>query len=1302
MTERARLVASLVAEVLGPREGPRETLPPNQDPVDEFITGVLAPHSAQEKWEDAEDELTGAEGSAADDVADPGATVLDAGWLEDLPAPSLDPRLRPASLGISFAVASEGPPVVDVCCSWARYRQVRDQGWTREPSGSIYRAVTCEGQRDLSDAAEPVRIAIRTQRSGGHTRVSIFLVNRSRPEGHHPVADDHIFQPQIRVRCGTGTRLVALDEGRHLHGDEDRELAFLYRDRVTLARGHLCSATWGEMDPERPALSGAEHDRPPFMWSDGRELWPDDWSDFSPADVRSDYVPVVPVNAPDPGWHGEGPPPELHPGRLSELHDAEALRAALQPLVEGYGNWVSGLVDSVGLEETDSTTADSLMTRCRRVQERISEGIDLLERDPDARLAFCFANQAMALQSTWANRLRRNDPEPNSWYPFQLAFQLLNLPSVWEPHHDDRDVCDLLWFPTGGGKTEAYLGLAAFVLAMRRIRAARADSGTAGGGVAVLSRYTLRLLTIQQFRRALALVTACEMLRVERTAIGTGWRPPGSDVGGDWVWGTSRFSIGLWVGGNVTPNAMEDRTYKDAQGTLRTDYGALSILEGKSGVGEPAQVLSCPACDAILAVPNDGYDRQEEKTLHIVTVDATIPARPLNLGKLSTDQFEVIEAIAEPLTANRATISIRFRVLSDVKPAQIDRWVKEIVPLALGRDAQVLAARGSRPGYFIRWARLKGKDRRFDFETFCPNPRCELNDVAWSEQLPAGAWPIEEAFERTKGESTRCPIPAWTVDEQVYARCPPMVVATVDKFARLAFEPKAGTLFGNVDAHNDRTGFFRLWAPPAEPGAGSLPRQARQEPESGKSVPVDRFRPPDLILQDELHLIEGPLGSMVGLYETAVEALGTEAGNGRLTRPKYIASTATVREAESQVAALYLRRLDVFPPSGLSIADSFFSSGSPAHPLDEDRAGRLYLGLCAPGRGAQTPIVRSWTQLLQHVADALRESPPPEPSALDPFWTLVAYFNAIRELAGSIALANQDIRQRLGNFAHPRELATKVELSSRVDSQKLPGLLDQLAQPIGSGRDAVDLVFTTSMFGTGVDVDRLGLMFVAGQPKTTASYIQATGRVGRRSGGLVVTFLRAARPRDLNHYEYFVGYHHSIYRFVEPITVNPFSPRARDRALGPVSVAILRNASDVPDGNRLIPVRGRWRQQQRLEGRRWASEADEMAQRRNEDEVEAIPRLFEERARRQPPRRRPQDDEVDRHAASELDRWQQLAQAHGDDLLYAEPSVTQSPSHHVVLGDLAHLVADLEVAYENAPNSLREVEETTTFRGRVS
>lgn len=1312
MAERDELLKALVAEVLGPRGGAQETLQADEDPLDEYITGVLAPHRTDSVEPDADDDLVGDNESFADDQADPGDPVsparVDVGGL---PSPTLDPRSRPASLGLSFTV--EGPrPTINVCCTWARYEQTHGGGWQRQPLGQIWAAVDATIDTPLMPTADPgVRIQVLARQTGNRWRVSVFLINVTVVTTDRPKTSDHIFQPQIRITCGTATKLVPIDDDRVRRDDpEENALSLLYRNRRSYTRGHLCSATWKELDPERPHGTIASPALPPYHWIDGDAVFePQARAPFVLPEVRTEYVPIVPVNAPDKTWPIALPPPVLDPDLLAETWDPADVRRALDPLADGYEAWINGLVaQAQALQGAELQAAPSHIAVCRTVLARLRDGIAFLATDIDARLAFCFANRAIALQSRWTKG------RVNSWWPFQLAFQLVNLRALADRQHRDRQVCDLLWFPTGGGKTEAYLGLAAFTMAHRRL-AGRAG-GSVGSGVAVLSRYTLRLLTIQQFRRALALVTAAEYLRVERSTGIVGWRPKKCGDKTDRLWGGARFSVGLWVGGKVTPNGMHDFAYKNRDGALVHERGALSILEGaEDGEGEPAQVLSCPACSAILAVPpkqpgggaSPGYQRNDSITLHLVLGDAAHAAPPA-FQQFSQPPFDVTQShVVVHSNTRYSTWSLDITLLEDIGPEAVDAWVRDHVrPTAsapTGPAAFLVAARGSRPGYFIRTLRWRraGSDKPIEFEIFCPNPKCDLNNhVEWDEQTPAGSWPLKDAFALPSNVLDRCPIPAWTVDEQLYQWCPSMVVSTVDKFARLSFEPRAGVLFGNVDRYNQYLGYFRRWVPPTGP-VTAPPSTAQEVASHGANITVPRHAPPDLILQDELHLIEGPLGSMVGLYESAVDPLASTSGGQTRTFAKYIASTATVRNAEPQVRSLFNRALQVFPPPGLSAEDSFFARSDVAHPLDTNISGRLYVGICAPGRGAQTPIVRIWSRLLQHVENRRNAGVPL--ADLDPFWTLVGYFNAIRELAGAVALTRQDIVQRLATIGAPQRQLDEnepMELSSRADSMSLPALLGHLAAALGPAGNPVNVAVATSMFGTGVDVDRLGIMVVHGQPKTTSSYIQATGRVGRRAGGLVATFFRAARPRDLNHYEFFCAYHQSLYRFVEPITVNPFAPRARDRALGPVAVALLRQAADLDGTAGVVPVHERWRAQQRISGRgNPYCAAHEMAQHRRDPDVEALPRLLEARAQVQPVARRPPVGDTDTHAASELDVWQQLAARNGSTLVYHESTLVNPPSRPVVLGDLAHEVARTGVAYEDAPNSLRDVESTVTIKG---
>ena len=248
-----------------------------------------------------------------------------------------------------------------------------------------------------------------------------------------------------------------------------------------------------------------------------------------------------------------------------------------------------------------------------------------------------------------------------------------------------------------------------------------------------------------------------------------------------------------------------------------------------------------------------------------------------------------------------------------------------------------------------------------------------------------------------------------------------------------------------------------------------------------------------------------------------------------------------------------------FPPYGLDIDDSFFVKERQfMDGWKKNQAGRVYMGIYAPGMGPMTPPVRIWSRALKVPNDNI-ESP-----ELKYFWTLVGYFNAIRELGGARALYREDIEERINDISegNVRNLDQEriVELSSRIDSIKVPLVLSELENDGILGKDQIhpfyDAIFTTSMFGTGVDISHLSMLIVNGQPKTTGSYIQATGRIGRSHGGLVITFLRAGSPRDLSHYEMFCSYHQRIHLGVEPVSVSPYSEGALARALGPATVAL--------------------------------------------------------------------------------------------------------------------------------------------------
>jgi hypothetical protein len=1314
---REVLVTELVKECLGPRAGINEVL--NTSPLNEYITGVLAPHmETSEELRDIdvdaaipEEVSQEYEGETADREVD----------FPPLFSPPLDPKSRPTTMGLSFILEGDVSAHLHLCISWAKYSAMtreRGMSWRREPRAKVLEIRLNDPQRltlisrGVNEANDPVELGLyKLVRSRGNQHhVTLYLVNRiSVPEGEHATAEDHIFQPQIRVICPEDTRLVP-GLRKTPDSEEEQTLEFLYENRRVLARGHLCSAVWNEIDPENEYGGHIDFEQcrnePPFCWIDRgcESLSNIDRARFAHPDVRTEFIPVYCIPSPRVDeWPADSEPPELHAGRLADMWNRDELRMSLSRLADGYENWIRDLENrSTDLSQSSrSNIAHASISNCRSVLSRIRTGIEILWKDEESRLAFCFANKALDTQYRWTNHGREL-----VWYPFQLAFLLMTVDSIVDQRAQSRSTCDLLWIPTGAGKTEAYLAVTAFAIAYRRRRAMRRLIGTGdhtGAGISVITRYTLRLLTIQQFRRAAALMTACEYLRVSGLAStgSIGWRPEGCSRPDLMVWGFTPFSIGLWVGKSVTPNVLDDQWTGHGWAP-----GALSILSGTPNEenGEPAQILNCPACEAVLALPARGV-LPGHYTFHMVVGDESDDDLAQVCGTLQNLNFQTGRVLAARTYRHESshifTLSVDVETTSDLRSQESEAMLSSIRDIlrANGHSIELLAAHPARLGYFKRhYTGTRGQRIEYDFEVFCPNPACPLH-VQWAGAMPAGwieegAADIRSCADTFRGNpipdqsrliqvqsafrcgdahiADRIPIPNMTVDDQIYQRLPTLLIATVDKFARPPYEARTAALFGNVEFHHCLKGYFR----PYQHGdsANQLSPSPAGRHNSRNFREISRLDPPDLILQDELHLIDGPLGSLVGIYETAVDYLCRQE---RQYMPKVLASTATIRRAREQVQSVFLREVQIFPPPGLSASDRFLIRERETHALDDQGPGRLYVGLCAPGRGPHTPFVRIWSTLLQTVwvhhdsQDFVRT-----------FWTLTGYFNAVRELGGARALYRQDIIQRInGTSENPRLIVDDdrraVELSGRTQSTDLPAILEMLNR---RGEEAPDALFTTSMFGTGVDISRIGLMVVNGQPKTTSSYIQSTGRVGRSRGALVATFFRATRPRDLSHYEFFCGYHRQLHRFVEPITVYPFAPGVLDRAAGPVGVFILRNMRN---------TQGEWHRD---------GSARNMAQLRSRaPEVLGLPSIFQNRSDGQPTIRRPRAGSVSQFMGSELDRWWSFA-SNLQDLNYVDYAINTPPRHNVVLGDAVHQHGRWSVVYENAPQSLRDIEETTGFQ----
>lgn len=994
---RAQLIDALELDLVGPRGGhaPHATYAEEVLPVAPskwYLTGFLVPYEApasQRADDDSDDQLDA-----------PGRRVE----ADDDPQPesaSARKAYFPSSMGLSVLVPRE-TSTLEVEVVWADYaplgrveppaedapaeeRAGRGQ-WRREPRRAGRAVALRPGTSPVELPGFPgLEVVVSARPVADHglvppgTRaVSVFLVNRRppAPDVRRDVA--YVFQPELRLRSA-----LPFVPRPDLHGlrsaDWDEQVADLqYRDAVEHAVGHNVAAA--------------------ATLDEGRRCH----------EVRTAWMPMAEVEKVVPR---ELDDVELGMDALARMGSPDELRARVGPMARAYGAWLEAQAQAAPREPERKKVADDLLNNARRAHARILDGLDALD-DPLVFEAFRLANRAIEIAIRQRLSHDRDGVAPSShkppkWRPFQLAFLLMNLRGLSDAAHADRKKVDLLFFPTGGGKTEAYLGLAAFAMVLRRLR----DPSVRSAGLCVLMRYTLRLLTLDQLGRAATLVCALELMRQ-------------ADVPrlGPWP-----FEIGLWVGQAATPNVM-----------------------GRKGDDNPHSARA-----RTIAYQNDSQRRS--------------PPIPLNNcpwcgWKFTPDSFRLLPNPEAPT----------------------------------------------------------------DLRVTCVHRECAFHTRRQQRGLPIVA-----------------------VDEPIYRRLPAFVIATVDKFASLPWVGETAGLFGKVERH-DAEGFYG----PCQPGRG-LPLPGP-------------LPPPDLVIQDELHLISGPLGTMVGLYEVAIDALSTAGPGG--PRPKIVASTATVRRADRQIRALFGRAtVEIFPPPGPDRRDAWFAVTAPA----DQHAPRTYVGVAAQGRNAKVILLRTYLALMAAAQKAWRDNggdrEPENPA--DPYMTLLGYFNALRELGGSRRIVEDEVATRLVDYSMRRRrvgervglfmdrprLTEPCELTSRVSTGEVADTKRRLALP-HHDKEHIDVALATNMISVGLDITRLGLMVVTGQPKTASEYIQATSRVGRdeRRPGLVVTMLNLYRPRDRSHYERFSAWHETFYRSVEATSVTPFSPRAIDRGVAAVTVALAR------------------------------------------------------------------------------------------------------------------------------------------------
>lgn len=812
------------------------------------------------------------------------------------------------------------------------------------------------------------------------------LEKDGKPKKDHSI-EANLYQTELKI---SSSGIIPYTEPHHSSIDDEEYSVNeeLYRDVLMYGKGVNCGFDW----------EGSNSDK---KQNTGHPTW-----------VRTNYAPKQRAAAfsavtPDQSTNDACVVYDLS---IWSKVSKEDIIVKLRNIACNYEKWHNGQKAAA-----NKVVLKGILNEQEEFHKRIIDNIDYLDKNDRAFKCFQIANTAMYIQMIIARDPKFKKDRDYSEYtsktaiykdgawdffctrnaeikfrPFQLAFLLMNVKSTFENNDQYRnDNVDLIWFPTGGGKTEAYLALTALTIAERRTSGDKDVSG-----VSVIMRYTLRLLTAQQFERASFLICALEYLRkalLTREEYGISL-------------GSESITLGMWIGSASTPNKLSDL----GNGKFKDYYS--SVNSGTKPTSNPFPISYCPWCGCKL-------ESTADPTLH---------------------------------------------------------------------------------GY---------------------NKKGELHCINASNC----------SFDK---------LPIMYIDECIYKEPPTLLFATVDKFAQLTNEDRGKML-----------------------GAGTNRRR------------------PDLIIQDEMHLISGPLGSLVGMFETMVEEICTfKDANGNVRRPKIIASTATTRNTLSLIKQLYARQVRTFPVSGISYSDNYFS-----HVLKTSESKRQYMGLAPTGHSASELEIRTIaaeivgkekmisTYLLDNGVDlssvdsvynALTNSQSLI-KEIDNYWSLVLYYINLKSLGRTHSRIGQEI---LANAESMRKYLCEYpsldfiisgfqnrteEFTSRQDSSRIKSLLVEaesapiLKKPSESKifvNYNMDIVQATNMISVGIDIARWNIIFMVGQPLTTAEYIQSSSRVGRTTHGLVVNIYNSLRNRELSFYENYVPYHQEFYKFVEPLMATTFTP----------------------------------------------------------------------------------------------------------------------------------------------------------------
>ena len=849
--------------------------------------------------------------------------------------------------------------------------------------------------------------------------------------------------------------LPSLDNKYH----EDSTTSFIYNQFKDYAIGHGCSVNWNKTSDSIIV----ETEYLPFCETPDIDPIPRDKSRKAIDDEKGGFVsPLFLENSTtqDFKW-------------LSIFSDAsnDDIIIGLNDFVESYGSWIELKRKDEKYQDIYSGIVKQELDKCESDYQRMKSNIKIFlsgNENNDKLDSFRLMNAAMFMQLWHSVKAKQDEvnsfmndtsfvnfdfnfykiiaddklfskTESAGWRAFQLAFILLNLDGIFKLDDDSNwdkrnNWVDLVWFPTGGGKTEAYLGLIALTIINRR-----KEFKEKGGGTAAIMRYTLRLLTMQQFQRASLVTMALELIRR--------W--------GNYKLGNEPINIGLWVGKNSLPNSNVDLIYE---------------FEHKLNLKKENRIpfTNCPWCNSEIK----GETKEDTETYSSV----------FNQNKVH----------------------------------------------------------------------LK-----------CTNQKCSFS---------FGLGRI------SKKRQYQGPIPVCLSDETIYQHPPALLFGTVDKFAQLAHKVNGQNNGRNADSR-------RIF------GKGNW--------EIGKSQ--DGYLPPDLIIQDELHLLLGPLGSAVALFESAVDQLCTRKDG---TRPKIISSTATTRNTQLQIAALFDRNVNLFPKPGVECDDSFFAfyrrtfknidATSP-----EYLSKRKYIGVLPTGRTQIWMQMRLAAIIMAHRAifelKELGEKQPIEfesyqdfEKVMDYYHTTISYFNSLKEVGKTQSQVQtyilKELRRVFSRVLRPQKLMHSIytygpieecELTGRLSGEEVKNELKSVEtewkaknrfaniqdNELKTGKVPPEFVVATNMISVGIDVSRFNTIIMNSMPRNTAEYIQASSRVARNNYGLVLTVHHPFRARDISHYEEFIKFHEKMYSYVEPISITPFTQKAVERYMGLYLATMIRHTT---------------------------------------------------------------------------------------------------------------------------------------------